>query len=97
MVSKALLARPMSSEGLGECQDGVEDVIKQREKLMLMQVHEAFCRTSANEFNEESLFELNVDQDSKGGYGVFSSLRCHYHQWAYLPPYALGTMVRRTL
>lgn len=33
----------------------------------------SFIGISANEFNEESLFELNVDQDSKGNYGVYGN------------------------
>ncbi len=34
---------------------------------------DAFIGISANEFNEESIFELNVDQDSKGNYGVYGN------------------------
>src|SRR5690606_32366625 len=31
----------------------------------------SFIGISADEFNEESLFEINIDQDSKGDYGVY--------------------------
>lgn len=34
---------------------------------------DAFIGIIANEFNEESIFELNVDQDSKGNYGVYGN------------------------
>lgn len=34
---------------------------------------DAFIGIAANEFNEESIFELNIDQDSKGNYGVYGN------------------------
>jgi hypothetical protein len=52
---------------------------------------DAFIGISANEFNEESLFEINVDQDSKGGYGVFSgAANATTINGLIWPPYALG-------
>src|SRR5258708_14311414 len=53
--------------------------------------HDAFDGNSANEFNEESLFELNIDQDSKGGYGVYSgAANATTINGLIWPPYALG-------
>ncbi|MDF2192942.1 RagB/SusD family nutrient uptake outer membrane protein [Paraflavitalea sp. CAU 1676] len=52
---------------------------------------DAFIGISANEFNEESLFELNIDQDSKGGYGVYSgAANATSINGLIIPPYALG-------
>jgi hypothetical protein len=51
----------------------------------------AFIGISANEFNEESLFELNVDENSRGNYGVYggnaNSTTINGLIW---PPWALG-------
>jgi len=50
------------------------DVINNSGKALMpyAKYHDAFNGNPANEFNEESLFELNIDPDSKGGYGVYS-------------------------
>ncbi|MDB4923578.1 RagB/SusD family nutrient uptake outer membrane protein [Mucilaginibacter sp.] len=50
------------------------DVIQNSGKSLMpyAKYKDAFYGNSANEFNEESLFELNIDPDSKGGYGVYS-------------------------
>ena len=71
----------------------LKDVIDNSGKKLMSyaKYHEAFVGTSANEFNEESLFELNVDQDSKGGYGVFSgAANATTINGLIWPPYALG-------
>jgi starch-binding outer membrane protein, SusD/RagB family len=34
---------------------------------------DAFIGITANEFNEESLFELNIDQNAQGNYGVYGN------------------------
>lgn len=49
------------------------DVIQHSGKSLMpyAKYRDAFIGISANEFNEESLFELNIDQDSKGNYGVY--------------------------
>lgn len=50
------------------------DVIQNSGKSLMpyAKYHDAFNGNSSNEFNEESLFELNIDPDSKGGYGIYS-------------------------
>jgi len=50
------------------------DVIQHSNKTLMpySKYINSFNGNSANEFNEESLFELNIDPDSKGGYGVYS-------------------------
>lgn len=52
----------------------LNDVIQNSGKTLMpfAKYKNAFNGNSANEFNEESLFELNIDPDSKGGYGVYS-------------------------
>ena len=46
---------------------------------------------SVDEFNSESLFELNVDQNAMGGYGVFSGVaNATTINGLIWPPYALG-------
>lgn len=50
------------------------DVIENSGKTLMpfSKFKDAFSGNSANEFNEESLFELNVDPDAKGnGYGIY--------------------------
>ncbi|HTD99447.1 MAG TPA: RagB/SusD family nutrient uptake outer membrane protein [Mucilaginibacter sp.] len=69
------------------------DVIQHSGKSLMSftQYHDAFNGNSANEFNTESLFELNIDPDSKGGYGIYSgaanSTSINGLIWA---PWALG-------
>jgi hypothetical protein len=50
------------------------DVIQNSGKSLMpySKYHDAFNGNSANEFNEESLFELNIDPNSNGGYGIYS-------------------------
>ena len=50
------------------------DVIQNSGKTLMpyAQYHDAFNGNPANEFNNESLFELNIDPDAKGGYGIYS-------------------------
>ncbi|HVU58744.1 MAG TPA: RagB/SusD family nutrient uptake outer membrane protein [Puia sp.] len=49
------------------------DVIQHSGKSLMTytKYHDAFIGITDNEFNEESLFELNIDLDSKGDYGVY--------------------------
>lgn len=51
------------------------DVIQNSGKSLMPydKYKDAFNGNTANEFNEESLFELNVDPDSKGGYGIYGA------------------------
>ena len=71
----------------------LKDVIDNSGKSLMpyAKYRDAFIGISANEFNEESLFELNVDQDSKGGYGVYSgAANATTINGLIWPPYALG-------
>ena len=49
------------------------DVITSSNKLLMpfAQYDQAFTGITANKFNEESLFELNIDYQSNGDYGVY--------------------------
>ncbi|HEY4147783.1 MAG TPA: RagB/SusD family nutrient uptake outer membrane protein [Chitinophagaceae bacterium] len=51
------------------------DVISNSGKLLMSysKYHDAFTGISANEFNEESLFELNIDYSANGDYGVYGN------------------------
>ena len=51
----------------------LQDVIANSGKSLMPfnKYKDAFVGIPANEFNQESLFELNIDQDSKGNYGVY--------------------------
>jgi hypothetical protein len=71
----------------------LKDVIDNSGKSLMpyAKYRDAFIGISANEFNEESLFELNIDQDSKGGYGVYSgAANATSINGLIFPPYALG-------
>jgi len=51
------------------------DVINNSGKTLMpyAKYRQAFAAIPANEYNEESLFEVNVDRDSKGDYGIFGA------------------------
>ncbi|PYF76927.1 RagB/SusD family nutrient uptake outer membrane protein [Pedobacter nutrimenti] len=51
------------------------DVIQHSNKFLMPydKYRNAFVGITANEFNEESLFELNVDKDAKGDYGPYGN------------------------
>ncbi|MFB6454680.1 RagB/SusD family nutrient uptake outer membrane protein [Chitinophaga sp. Hz27] len=71
----------------------LKDVIDNSGKSLMpyAKYRDAYIGISGNEFNEESIFELNVDQDSKGGYGVFSgAANATTINGLIWPPYALG-------
>lgn len=71
----------------------LKDVIDNSGKTLMpyAKYRDAFIGISANEFNEESLFELNIDQDSKGGYGVYSgAANATSINGLIFPPYSLG-------
>lgn len=69
------------------------DVITNSGKTLMpyAKYREAFVGISANEFNEESLFELNIDEDSKGNYGVYGNTpNATAITGLIWPPWALG-------
>ncbi|MBN9299673.1 MAG: RagB/SusD family nutrient uptake outer membrane protein [Filimonas sp.] len=69
------------------------DVIQNSGKTLMpySKYRDAFIGISANEFNEESLFELNIDQDSKGNYGVYGNTpNATSINGLIWPPWALG-------
>lgn len=69
------------------------DVISNSGKSLMpyAKYRDAFVGISANEFNEESLFELNIDQDSKGNYGVYGdNANATSINGLIWPPWALG-------
>ncbi|GGH65295.1 hypothetical protein HNQ91_002111 [Filimonas zeae] len=69
------------------------DVITNSGKTLMpyAKYRDAFIGISANEFNEESLFELNIDEDSKGNYGVYGNTpNATAITGLIWPPWALG-------
>ncbi len=71
----------------------LKDVIDNSGKSLMAydKYRNSFIGISADEFNEESLFELNIDQDAKGGYGVYSGApNATSINGLIWPPYALG-------
>lgn len=71
----------------------LKDVIDHSGKSLMPydKYRNSFIGISDDEFNEESLFELNIDQDAKGGYGVFSgAANATAINGLIWPPYALG-------
>ena len=92
--AKALLGKAyVFRKDWADAKTVLKDVIDNSGKSLMLytKYHEAFDGNSANEFNEESLFELNVDQDSKGGYGVYSgAANATTINGLIWPPYALG-------
>ncbi len=70
------------------------DVIQNSGKSLMSysKYRDAFNGNSVNEFNEESLFELNIDPDSKGGYGIYSpAANAAAIAGLIWSPFALGT------
>ena len=69
------------------------DVISNSGKTLMpyAKYRDAFIGITANEFNEESIFELNIDLNSQGDYGVYgntpNATSINGLIWA---PYALG-------
>ncbi|HWK03959.1 MAG TPA: RagB/SusD family nutrient uptake outer membrane protein [Puia sp.] len=92
--AKALLGKAyVFRKDWADAKTVLKDVIDNSGKSLMpyTKYHEAFDGNSVNEFNEESLFELNVDQDSKGGYGVYSgAANATTINGLIWPPYALG-------
>ena len=71
----------------------LQDVITNSGKTLMpyAKYRDAFIGISANEFNEESLFELNVDEDSRGNYGVYGdNANATTINGLIWPPWALG-------
>lgn len=70
------------------------DVINNSGKTLMpyAKYRDAFIGISANEFNEESLFELNIDLNAQGNYGVYgntpNTTSINGLIW---PPWVLGT------
>ena len=70
--AKALLGKAyVFTEDWANAKTTLLDVITNSGKSLMpfTKYKDAFNGNSANEFNEESLFELNVDPDNKGNYG----------------------------
>lgn len=73
--AKALLGKAyVFTQDWANAKTTLLDVIQNsgRSLMPFAQYHDAFNGNSANEFNNESLFELNIDPDAKGGYGIYS-------------------------
>lgn len=74
--AKALLGKAyVYTEDWATAKPVLLDVIQNSGKSLMpyAKYQNAFNGNSANEFNEESLFELNVDPDPQGGYGIYSA------------------------
>ena len=75
-AAKSLLGKAyVFTQNWNEAKTVLKDVIDNSGKSLMPyeKYRDAFIGISANEFNEESIFELNVDQDSKGNYGVYGN------------------------
>ena len=75
-AAKSLLGKAyVFMQNWNEAKTVLKDVIDNSGKSLMPyeKYRDAFIGISANEFNEESIFELNVDQDSKGNYGVYGN------------------------
>lgn len=74
--AKALLGKAyVFTEDWTNAKTVLLDVIQNSGKSLMpyAKYKDAFVGISANEFNEESLFELNVDEDNKGNYGPWGN------------------------
>ena len=74
-AAKALLGKAyVFTENWTSAKTALLDVINNSGKSLMpfSKYRDAFNGNDANEFNEESLFEINVDRNSLGGYGIFS-------------------------
>ncbi|KAA2245443.1 RagB/SusD family nutrient uptake outer membrane protein [Chitinophaga agrisoli] len=72
--AKALLGKAyVFTQNWAAARTVLEDVISNSGKTLMpfSKYRNAFNGVDANEFNEESLFEINVDRNSMGGYGIF--------------------------
>lgn len=75
-AAKGLLGKAyVFTEEWQKAQAVLEDVIQNSGKSLMPceKYRNAFIGIPENEFNEESLFEINVDPDPNGGYGIFSA------------------------
>ena len=74
--AKALLGKAyVFTEDWANAKTTLLDVINNSGKTLMpfSKYPDAFNGNTANEFNEESLFELNVDADNKGNYGPWGN------------------------
>jgi hypothetical protein len=93
-AAKALLGKAyVFTQDWGNARTTLLDVINNSGKSLMPydKYRDAFVGISANEFNEESLFELNIDQDSRGNYGVYGNTpNATSINGLIWPPWALG-------
>lgn len=75
-AAKSLLGKAyVFMQNWNDAKTVLKDVIDNSGKSLMpyAKYRDAFIGIEANEFNEESIFELNIDQDSKGNYGVYGN------------------------
>ncbi|NQX56366.1 RagB/SusD family nutrient uptake outer membrane protein [Pedobacter panaciterrae] len=75
--AKALLGKVyVFTEDWANAKTTLLDVINNSGKTLMpfAKYKDAFNGNTANEFNEESLFEMNVDADNKGNYGPWGNI-----------------------
>jgi hypothetical protein len=73
-TAKGLLGKAyIYTQDWADAKTVLSDVIKNSGKSLMpyAKYRDAFVGNPNNEFNEESLFELNIDPDAKGNYGVY--------------------------
>ncbi|MFY0254525.1 RagB/SusD family nutrient uptake outer membrane protein [Chitinophaga sp. 30R24] len=70
----------------------LQDVIAHSGKSLMpfAKYQDAFLGNADNEFNEESLFELNVDQNSRGSYGTFGGQNTTTSNGLIWAPFVVG-------
>lgn len=93
-AAKALLGKAyVFTQDWNNAKTTLLDVINNSGKTLMpyAKYRDAFIGITANEFNEESLFEINIDQDSKGNYGVYGNTpNATSINGLIWPPWALG-------
>ncbi|HXB43927.1 MAG TPA: RagB/SusD family nutrient uptake outer membrane protein [Puia sp.] len=92
--AKALLGKAyVFTKDWANAKTTLQDVVNNSGRILMTYAtyRDAFIGITANEFNSESIFELNVDEDSKGGYGVYSgAANATTINGLIWPPWALG-------
>lgn len=92
-AAKGLLGKAyVFTEDWGNARTVLQEVITKSGKSLMpfAKYEDAFLGNTANEFNEESLFEINVDQDSRGSYGTFGGQNTTTSNGLIWSPFVIG-------
>lgn len=92
-AAKGLLGKAyVFTEDWGSARTVLQEVITKSGKALMpySKYSDAFLGNPANEFNEESLFEINVDPDSRGSYGTFGGQNTTTSNGLIWSPFVVG-------